>query len=64
MERRTKIRLATGKINVQPALGFRQDGVLLLYMLRREMTGKIVLSLKPQAGQSDFIRRQQSDAQR
>ena len=64
MQRGHKIRLPTGKINVEPTLGFFQDRRFSLNMLVGQVVGKVFLSVEPKAGQPDLVSRQQNATQR
>ena len=58
MQRRQKVRLSAGKVDVQPALGRRENRRLPPDMSRRKSLGKVLPSVKPEAGQTALIRRQ------
>ena len=64
MQRRQKAGRLTGKIKVQPAPSLRKRRRFPVDALRRQSAGKILLSVKPQAGQADLIGRQKDPAQR
>ena len=58
MQRRPEVRLSAGKVDVQPALGRRENRRLPPDMSRWKSLGKVLPSVKPEAGQTALIRRQ------
>ena len=64
MQRRREIRRFAGEIDIQPALGLRENGGFLFNAFVGQIPGKVFLPLKPQPGQPDLIRGQQNAPQR
>lgn len=62
MERQFEVRFFSRKIYVKPSFGVSENGQVFLFMLFIEAAGEIFLSLKPQAGQSFFVGRQENVA--
>lgn len=60
VQRRQKIRLFTGEIDIQPASGLCESGRFLLDAFAGQIPRKAFLSVEPQPGQPNFIRGQQN----
>ena len=64
MQRRREIWRFAGEIDIQPALGLRENGGFLFNAYVGQIPGKVFLSVEPQPGQPDLIRGQQNALQR
>ena len=64
VQRRRKIRLMAAEIAVQPAAGFGQYGRVLLGRFTGQHGGKVFLTLEPESGQAQIVRRKEDAAQR
>ena len=47
VQRRRKIRLPAGEVHIQPALGFRKNGGVLLRVLGGQATSEVFLPVEP-----------------
>ena len=64
VKRRREVRILPAKVTVQPALGLKQNGRLLLLVFRGERIGKVLFAVEPQPGQAGFVCGKQNAAQR
>ena len=64
MQRRQKVRFFAGKVYIEPAPGLGNGVRFLLDAFFRQIAGKVLLTVKPQAPQTDLVRRKQDTAHR
>jgi len=63
VQRRQKVRLFSGKINIQPTLGLGKGGRVLLNTLRTQIAGKVFLPIEPKSPKAGSVRGKQYSAQ-